>query len=59
MIEFSVPTPTHAKVEVYNLLASAVHVLIDRYLPAGHYSVTGRVMINWVARQHPESTSTD
>ncbi len=40
MIEFSVPTPTHAKVEVFNLLGERVNVLIDRYLPAGRYNVT-------------------
>lgn len=42
MIEFSMPVSTHAKVEVFNLLGERVNVLIDRYLPAGNYSVTWR-----------------
>ncbi len=40
MIEFSVPSATHATVEIFNLLGERVNVLVDRYLPAGHYSVT-------------------
>ncbi len=40
LIEFSLPVPGHARIEVFNLLGEKVNVLMDRNLPAGRYSVT-------------------
>ncbi|MGB5106436.1 MAG: T9SS type A sorting domain-containing protein [Candidatus Zixiibacteriota bacterium] len=39
LIEFSLPAAGHARIEVFNLLGEKVNVLVDRNLPAGHYSV--------------------
>jgi hypothetical protein len=38
-IEFSLPTTSRATVEVFNVVGERVTTLLDRFLPAGRYSV--------------------
>ena len=36
----SVSSPTHGKLEIYNLLGQKIETLIDSYLNAGHHTIT-------------------
>lgn len=38
-ISFSIPAATHVRLKVFNIIGQEVEVLLDKYLPAGEYSL--------------------
>ena len=45
-IDFSIPEPSHVKVEIFNLLGQSVLVLLDQYMSAGSHTIEWRGMDN-------------
>ncbi len=40
VIEYSLPQRSHVRLEIFDLLGKRVHLLVDRWQPAGEYSIS-------------------